>query len=632
MTTNSDLESFDFLASLEFSLSELPTEEILMPWEQGVWKDLFKPPSGITEPALLFRRPVFKMNPALEEPAIEPDAKRSKPVVRLVSGWADIIKSGEDICWQDQKEAKMQTSLKRWLDVTLRFPDTIELKVMLQQQANVQAQLRMIRNLLWRKAPGTLLKRVNSLCRYMSFLGDAGIPFPGREDSLYQFMVSQQLQNVPSTRLSGVMEALRFVEHVMGVAELRTLTSSKRCIGAAATRFQGPQRQASPFTVQELCTLHGIVMDESRNIWDRIFSGSVLVAVYSRSRWNDLQHSTNMIQDRDVAGQLIFLEFIIDEHKCVGSSVFRNSHLHAVAPCLGVVDDVWAEKWLACRASMELVVGPSPVMPAPNISGASTSRPLSTAEMKLWVHQLLEASGHSLESRRITSHSCKTSMLSFCAKFGIEWTDRMVLGGHVSHLKSVIIYSRDSLALPLQKMSNMLKAIRDGSFQPDNTRSGRFVEAEGSCFADSNKSWNFVDEGIGQVASVERPVVAADAAAIVVSDDEDVKDESGGMPPLAVGNEEIDSSDDDLDLTSSSSDEEAAEECPSNRLVNVPKAPEGHRMVQHSKWKTLHLMADGYQTVMLCGRRATDSHRLETSQVRWDTPCCHVCWKKVRAS
>ena len=211
----SDLESFDFLACLESSLSELPTEEILMPWEQGVWKDLFKPPAGITEPAMHFRRPVFKVNPALEDTVIEPDAKRSKPVVRLVSGWADIIKSGEDVCWQDQKEAKMQTALKRWLDVTLRFPDTIELKVMLQQQANVQAQLRLVRNLLWRKAPGTLLKRVNSLCRYMSFLGDAGIPFPGSEDVLYQFMVAQQLQSVPGTRLSGVMEALRFVEHVM---------------------------------------------------------------------------------------------------------------------------------------------------------------------------------------------------------------------------------------------------------------------------------------------------------------------------------------------------------------------------------------------------------------------------------
>ena len=630
-TMGSDSDSFDFLACLESSLSELPTEEILMPWEQGVWKDFFKAPAGITEPAMHFRRPVFKINPALEETVTEPDAKRSKPVVRLVSGWADIIKSGEDVCWQDQKEAKMQTALKRWLDVTLRFSDTIELKVMLQQQANVQAQLRLVRNLLWRKAPGTLLKRVNSLCRYMSFLGDAGIPFPGSEDVLYQFMVAQQLQNVPGTRLSGVMEALRFVEHVMGVAELRTLTSSKRCIGAASTKFQGPQRQASPFTVQELCTLHGIVVDESRNIWDRIFIGSVLVAVYSRSRWNDLQHSTRMIQDRDTDGRLIFLEFTIDDHKCVGSSVFRNSHLHAVSPCLGVVDDGWAEKWLACRDIMELVVGPSPVMPAPNISGAPTSRPLSTAEMKLWVHQLLEASGHNLESRRITSHSCKTSMLSFCAKFGIEWTDRMVLGGHVSHLKSVIIYSRDCLALPLQKMSNMLMAIRDGTFQPDNTRSGRFVEADGSCGAGSNTSWNLIGEGIGRMACVEKPVIVSDAAPIVVSDDEDVKDESGSMPPFAFGEEDIASSDDDLDLTSSSSDEEAAEECPSKRLVNVPKAPDGHRMVQHSKWKTLHLMADGYQTVLLCGRRATDSHSLETSQVRWDTPCCHVCWKKVRA-
>ena len=632
MESNNDLESFDFLACLEFSLSELPTEEILMPWEQGVWKDLFKPNSAITEPALLFRRPVFRMNRAVEEPSLEPDAKRSKPVVRLVSGWADIIKSGEDICWQDQKEAKMQTALKRWLDVTLRFPDTIELKVMLQQQLNVQAQLRMIRNILWRKAPGTLLKRVNSLCRYMSFLGDDGIPFPGSEDHLYKFMVSQQLQNVASTRLSGVMEALRFVEHVLGVTELRALTASKRCIGAAATKCSGPRRQASPFTVQELCTLHGIVMDESRNIWDRIFSGSVLVAVYSRSRWNDLQHSTNMIQDRDTAGQLIFLEFIIDEHKCVGSSVFRNSHLHAVAPCLGVVDDAWAERWLACRSSMELVVGQSPVMPAPNISGAPTSRPLSTPEMKLWVRQLLETGGHILNSRRITSHSCKTSILSYCAKFGIEWTDRMVLGGHVSHLKSVIIYSRDSLALPLQKMANMLKAIREGCFQPDNTRSGRFVEVAGSNFEGSNNSWDLLGDSHEDLPSAGKVVVGLDSAPIVVSDDDDIKEESGDMPPVSLGGEESNSSDDDLDLTSSSSDEEAAAECPSNRLVNVPKAPEGHRLVQHSKWKTLHLMADGYQTVMMCGRRATESHTLETSQVRWDTPCCHVCWKKVKSS
>ena len=632
MENNRDLDGFDFLACIEFSLSELPPEEILMPWEQGVWKDLFKSSSDITAPALNFRRPMFRLNPAVEEPSVEPAAKRSKPVVRLVSGWADIIKSGEDISWQDQKEAKLQTALKRWLDVTLRFPDTIELKVMLQQQPTVQAQLRMIRNLLWRKAAGTLLKRVNSLCRYMTYLGELGVPFPGSENHLYQFMVSQQLHNVPSTRLSGVMEALRFVEHVMGVDELKVLTTSRRCVGAAATKCQGPKRQASPFLVQELKTLHAIVIDEARNIWDRIFSGSVLVAVYSRSRWSDLQQSSKMILDRDASGQLAFLEFIIEEHKCVGASVFRNSHLHAVAPCLGVVDDSWADKWLMCRSSMDLVVGASPVMPAPNISGAPTSRPLSTAEMKLWAHQLLQSDGHTLESRRVTSHSCKTTMLSFSAKYGIEWTDRMVLGGHVAHLKSVITYSRDSLARPLQLMANMLQCIRNGRFQPDNTRSGRFVEPTIDEYEASIKSWSLVDNSVEPAAATESIPVVVGSEPVVVSDDEDVKEEVGDTPKSFVGVEEVDSSDDDLGLTSSSSDEEAADGCPSNRLVSVPKAPEGHRLVQHSKWKTLHVMADGYHAVMLCGRRATDSHSLETTQVRWDTPCCHVCWKKVRGS
>ena len=116
-------------------------------------------------------------------------------------------------------------------------------------------------------------------------------------------------------------------------------------------------------------------------------------------------------------------------------------------------------------------------------------------------------------------------MLSYCAKFGIEWTDP------ISHLKSVI-YSRDSLALPLQKMANMLRAIRDGSFQPDKTRSGRFVEVEGSRYAGSSRSWNLVGEGTGQTASEVISAEVSDAAPIVVSEDEDVKLESGIVPPL----------------------------------------------------------------------------------------------------
>ena len=370
----------------------------------------------------------------------------------------------------------------------------------------------------------------------------------------------------PSTRLSGVMEALRFVEHVMGVGELKVLTTSRRCVGAAATKCQGPKRQASPFLVQELKTLHAVVIDEARNIWDRIFLWKCVgSSLFTQSVVLILQQSSKMILDRDASGQLAFLEFIIEEHKCVGASVFRNSHLHAVAPCLGVVDDSWAEKRLMCRSSMDLVVGASPVMPAPNISGAPTSRPLSTAEMKLWVHQLLQFDGHTLESRRVTSHSCKTTMLSFSAKYGIEWTDRMVLGGHVAHLKSVITYSRDSLARPLQLMANMLQSIRNGRFQPDNTRSGRFVEQTSDEYEASIKSWNLIDNSDEPSGAAVAIPVVVNSEPVVVSDDDEAKEEVGDTPGSFAGVEEVDSSDDDLDLTSSSSDEEAADGCPSNR-------------------------------------------------------------------
>jgi hypothetical protein len=91
---------------------------------------------------------------------------------------------------------------------------------------------------------------------------------------------------------------------------------------------------------------------------------------------------------------------------------------------------------------------------------------------------LLQRHGFDVSMRRYTSHSCKTTALSWVAKYGICWDDRCVLGGHVAHLKSPIIYSRDALARPLYVLGTVLDAIRLGEFLPNRTRSGRFVEPE----------------------------------------------------------------------------------------------------------------------------------------------------------
>ena len=96
-------------------------------------------------------------------------------------------------------------------------------------------------------------------------------------------------------------------------------------------------------------------------------------------------------------------------------------------------------------------------MPAPDGEGTATVRPLSTGEFSKWVKMILDRNGGLPEDCRISSHSCKATLLSFLAKFGASIPDREILGGHTGRMKSVLTYSRDSLASPLRVLNNMLE-------------------------------------------------------------------------------------------------------------------------------------------------------------------------------
>ena len=79
------------------------------------------------------------------------------------------------------------------------------------------------------------------------------------------------------------------------------------------------------------------------------------------------------------------------------------------------------------------------------------------------------------EKQRIGSHSGKVTLLSWCAKYGAEKGTRRALGYHVPLKdRSVRVYSRDYQAAPMRKLAVVLAAVSDGSFIPDETRSGRF--------------------------------------------------------------------------------------------------------------------------------------------------------------
>ena len=100
------------------------------------------------------------------------------------------------------------------------------------------------------------------------------------------------------------------------------------------------------------------------------------------------------------------------------------------------------------------------------------------------------------------------------------------------------------------------------------------------------------------------------------------------QPKKTVAVESNSSTDGDSD-TDSSSDEEASNAERAARLVRCPSAPAGTSLVQHEKSKMLHLLADGYQNIFLCGRQRGNAHRPPV-QVRWDSPCCSLWWKTAR--
>ena len=115
---------------------------------------------------------------------------------------------------------------------------------------------------------------------------------------------------------------------------------------------------------------------------------------------------------------------------------------------------------------------------------------------------------------------------------------------------------------------------------------------------------------------------------ITISDDEEVKEEVPVDPVRSDFVEDIETSScDGLGNTSSSSDESAGAECPAKRMVKPPSAPVGYSLVQHSKLKTLHLLPE--DRILACGRSKSKLHVSVDLKVRWDTPFCHCCWKKM---
>ena len=175
------------------------------------------------------------------------------------------------------------------------------------------------------------------------------------------------------------------------------------------------------------------------------------------------------------------------------------------------------------------------------------------------------------DEAKITSHSCKATLLSFLAKYGASIPDREILGGHTGRMKSVLTYSRDALAAPLRVLDDMLQKIRSGLFDPNASKSGMMITE----------------------VKQEEVVIEDDAGFELVSDNQVALDEEAGAEPGSGSD------------TSSDSEEEQVTGTHAARMVSAPRPPEG-TLVATPKIENASLNPGGAHQILDVWKESSD--------------------------
>ena len=209
----------------------------------------------------------------------------------------------------------------------------------------------------------------------------------------------------------------------------------------------------------------------------RVFCGFVCFCIHTRARWADAQ----AVFEEPSLDAEVYIEAHTAKTKTSNVKHKRRRPLSLVGHAQGVSGVMWADGWLTARRSEGLSVNRLvPLMPAPSAEGGWTTRPVDTNEAGVWLRQILSKAGVEAEAlANVGTHSLKATLLSWAGKTGLPANARRVLAYHaVPKDHSVQEYSRDEIAEPLRLLSALLEKIRDHSFDPDATRSGRWVRTD----------------------------------------------------------------------------------------------------------------------------------------------------------
>ena len=221
--------------------------------------------------------------------------------------------------------------------------------------------------------------------------------------------------------------------------------------------------------------------------------------------------------------------------------------------------------------------------------------------------------------RTFATHSCKATVLSSLAKAGGDVSIRRQAGFHADPSdRSALEYSRDAQAPILQVVQRVYAAIREGLFEADTTRSGRWVGCSGLDDA-TRRLENPVQQG-AQVSRGGPEEQGQHAEGSEGSEEEESLDSS-------VEEEEAQSSDDEREALVAAAHVAEASEFDDESLLS------SGRVCCHVRSGVAHLIRsaegpdeEGDLAIFQCGRICTANYR-QAESLKFLCHKCSSCFK-----
>ena len=207
----------------------------------------------------------------------------------------------------------------------------------------------------------------------------------------------------------------------------------------------------------------------------RVIFGFLVFCTISSSRFHDASSATAMTVEthQDLS---VLIELGTTDPKTANTVDKQTRLLPLLAFSPGLVQDVpggWGRAWLDARDRCGLKFGLGiAIMPALGSDGKFLQRSMTSGEATQYLREGLRLGGAEANSvARKSTHSMKSGVLSWAARFDILEDTRRLLGHHVHPtMKSILTYSRDALAGPLAHVWDMFQAIVAKEFDPSDSR------------------------------------------------------------------------------------------------------------------------------------------------------------------